>query len=60
MVLGVFFGSRSCEHDVSIVTALQAIQNIDMKHTVVPVYIDRTGAWWTETACSTSPPTAVR
>lgn len=47
MVLGVFFGSRSCEHDVSIVTALQAIQNIDMKHTVVPVYIDRTGAWWT-------------
>lgn len=47
MVLGVFFGSRSCEHDVSIVTALQAIQNIDMKHRVVPVYIDREGAWWT-------------
>ncbi len=49
MKLGVFYGSRSCEHDVSIVTGLQAIQNIDsQKYDIVPVYIDRDGAWYTD------------
>lgn len=48
MVLGVLFGSRSCEHDVSIVTAVQAMQNIDQKkYNIVPVYIDRDGKWYT-------------
>ena len=49
MKVGVFFGSRSCEHDVSIVTGLQAIQNIDSeKYEIVPVYIDRDGSWYTD------------
>jgi len=48
MILGVLYGSRSCEHDVSIVTGLQAIQNVDKaKYDVRPVYIDRDGAWYT-------------
>lgn len=38
--LGVFFGGKSVEHEVSIITALQAIENIDKeKYDVVPVYI---------------------
>ena len=27
--IGVFFGGKSVEHEVSIITALQAIENID-------------------------------
>ena len=38
--LGVFFGGKSVEHEVSIITALQAIENIDKdKYDVIPVYI---------------------
>ncbi|NLB91546.1 MAG: D-alanine--D-alanine ligase [Clostridiales bacterium] len=46
--LGVFFGSRSCEHDISIITGLQLIQAINReKYYVVPVYIDQKGKWYT-------------
>lgn len=46
--LGVLFGSRTCEHDVSIVSALQLMDNVDKtKYHVVPVYIDRSGQWYT-------------
>ena len=38
--LGVFFGGRSVEHEVSIITAIQAINKIDeVKYEVVPIYI---------------------
>ena len=40
--VGVFFGGKSVEHEVSIITALQAIENIDRnKYDVVPVYITK-------------------
>jgi len=44
--VGVIFGSRSVEHDVSIVTAQQVMRalNPDRYH-VVPVYITREGGW---------------
>ncbi len=46
--VGVFFGSRSVEHDVSIVTAHQTIQALQSAgHTVIPIYITRTGEWYT-------------
>lgn len=46
--VGVFFGSRSVEHDVSIVTAHQAMQAFDeAKYTVVPIYLNRDGRWFT-------------
>ena len=39
--LGVFFGGKSVEHEVSIITAIQAINKIDeVKYEVVPIYID--------------------
>ncbi len=45
--VAVFFGGKSVEHDVSIVTAQQMIQNIDKKtHRVIPVYITRDGDWF--------------
>lgn len=38
--LGVFFGGKSVEHEVSIITAIQAIENIDKeKYEVIPIYI---------------------
>jgi D-alanine-D-alanine ligase len=46
--VGVIFGSRSVEHDVSIVTAQQVIQALlPSKYEVVPIYITRDGKWLT-------------
>lgn len=44
--IGVFFGSRSPEHDISIITAqliLSGLRGLDLP--VVPVYLTRDGAW---------------
>lgn len=46
--LGVIFGGKSCEHDVSIITGQQLIQNVDKtKYKVTPIYISRDGQWYT-------------
>lgn len=46
--VGVFFGGQSVEHDISIITASQAIAAIDRDvYEVVPVYIDKTFNWYT-------------
>src|SRR5574344_2098770 len=38
--VGVMFGGRSVEHEVSIISAMQAIKAFDMdKYDVVPIYI---------------------
>lgn len=48
MNIAVFFGSRSCEHDVSIVSALQCIEATRAAgFNVTPVYISRDGLWYT-------------
>lgn len=42
--IGVFFGGNSVEHEVSIISALQAIQNIDKNlYDVTPIYIAKNG-----------------
>jgi D-alanine-D-alanine ligase len=44
--VGVVFGSRSVEHDVSIVTAHQVMDVLASSgHTVVPIYITKDGRW---------------
>ncbi len=44
--IGVFFGSRSPEHDVSIITAELAIDGLKkLGYPVVPVYVNRSGKW---------------
>jgi D-alanine-D-alanine ligase len=50
MRVGVVFGGRSVEHDVSIVTAHQAMAVLSERHEVVPIYISREGVWFTGTA----------
>jgi D-alanine-D-alanine ligase len=45
--VGVVFGGRSVEHDVSIVTAHQAMAVLAGDHEVVPIYITREGRWLT-------------
>lgn len=45
--VAVIYGSRSCEHDVSVISAQQAIGALDAaKYQPVPVYIDREGGWY--------------
>ncbi len=47
MRVGVIFGGRSVEHDVSIVTAHQLMAVLSERHEVVPVYVARDGRWYT-------------
>ncbi len=46
--VGVFFGGRSVEHEVSVITAQQAIAAMPAgRMTAVPIYIAKSGAWYT-------------
>lgn len=46
MTIAVFFGSKSPEHEVSIITAQLIISElIKTKHQIVAVYIDKDGKW---------------
>jgi D-alanine-D-alanine ligase len=46
-VIGVFFGSRSPEHDISILTAQVVIAGLKKNgHEVLPVYISKKGDWY--------------
>ncbi|MAS36027.1 MAG: D-alanine--D-alanine ligase [Anaerolineaceae bacterium] len=45
--VGVIFGGRTVEHDVSVVTAHQIIRAFDQQqYDVVPIYITRDGRWF--------------
>jgi D-alanine-D-alanine ligase len=46
--VAVLFGGRSVEHEVSVITGAQVMENIDKeKYDVVPIYIDKEGKWFT-------------
>lgn len=46
--IAVFFGGRSTEHEISVISANQAMAAIDReKYDVVPVYITKQGKWYT-------------
>lgn len=46
--VGVFFGGRSVEHEISVISALQAIAALDAdRYDVVPIYITKQGVWLT-------------
>ena len=46
--VGVFFGGRSVEHEISVLSALQAINAFDKeKYEVIPIYISKEGKWFT-------------
>lgn len=45
--VGVIFGGNSLEHELSIISALQAMDNIDTdKYEVVPIYITKDLTWY--------------
>ena len=46
--IGVIFGSRSCEREVSIISAVQLMRHADKeKYDIIPVFIDEDGSWYT-------------
>ena len=46
--IAVFFGGKSFEHDVSILTGLEACYALDTeKYNVIPVYVDLQNHLWT-------------
>ena len=46
--VGVIFGGRSLEHEMSIISAIQAMNNIDTdKYEITPIFIDKDNVWYT-------------
>ncbi|HEY4276870.1 MAG TPA: hypothetical protein VGM91_01550 [Conexibacter sp.] len=64
--VGVVFGGPSVEHDVSIITAQQAMAVLAERHAVIPLYVGKDGRWWTGeelrevSAFTQSPPRGAR
>ena len=51
--LMVMFGGRSVEHEVSVISALQAIASLDQrKYDIIPVYITKENEFYTSFECS--------
>ena len=48
MNVAVFFGGESCEHDISVITGVQLINNCnEYLYNIIPVYICKNGDWYT-------------
>ena len=46
--LGVIFGGETVEHEVSVISAVQAMENINEdKYEIVPIYITKDRVWYT-------------
>jgi len=46
--VGVIFGGESVEHEVSIISAVQAMNKMDSeKYEIIPIYITKDGEWYT-------------
>ena len=46
--VGVIFGGESVEHEVSIISALQAMNKMDQeKYDIIPIYITKDREWYT-------------
>ena len=46
--LGVIFGGATVEHEISIITAVQAMENMDQdKYDIIPIYISKDRNWYT-------------
>jgi len=42
--VAVLFGGRSVEHEVSIITGMQIIENMDRtKYNIIPIYVNKEG-----------------
>ena len=44
----VFYGGKSCEHDVSVITGVLTLNSIDKNlYNPIPIYLSRLGVWYT-------------
>lgn len=47
-VVGVFFGGRSTEHEISVISANQAMAAMNPdKYEIIPIYVSKEGRWYT-------------
>ncbi len=47
--IAVFFGGRSVEHEISVISAIQAINAFNKdKYRIIPIYISKQGKWFTD------------
>ena len=45
--IAVIFGGKSTEHEVSVISAIQAIENLDSEnYNVIPIYMDKSGDFY--------------
>ena len=53
--IGVIFGGRSVENEISVLTAIQTMEAINTeKYDITPIYISKEGRWYTGDALRTS------
>ena len=46
--VGVIFGGATVEHEVSIISAIQAMEHMNQdKYEIIPIYIDKDRQWYT-------------
>src|SRR5574344_3053860 len=46
--VGVIFGGKSVEHEISIISAVEAMGYMDEnKYNIIPIYIDKNNVWYT-------------
>ncbi len=46
--VGVIFGGKSLEHEMSVITAIQAMDNIDTeKYEIIPIFVNKDRQWYT-------------
>ncbi len=43
--IAIFYGGQSVEHDISIITALQAMKFVPSKYNLLPIYMTQNGRW---------------
>ena len=43
--IGVLFGGKSVEHEVSVITGVQVMENLNKDYCVVPIYVKKDGQW---------------
>ena len=46
--VGVIYGGESVEHEVSVISAMQAMNKLDQeKYEIIPIYITKDREWYT-------------
>lgn len=46
--IGVVFGGKSVEHEISIISAIEVMNYLDSnKYNVIPIYVDKENTWYT-------------